>query len=178
MRARRVALLVATASTSVALQAPRQPRTPTQRQPTTTRRVATLEPPHNEEAAPPQAHKSGTNKRLREARWDIDVIPSKRKLAHELKPRQRVIGLAYISACTIVASARIPAFFRLLGLQYAVLSVLSVLFSLWCMHATYGTWRDKIFLGVESLARATSGWILRATRRWSRLQLERHRRPF
>ena len=89
----------------------------------------------------------------------LDVIPFSAQAEYELKPRQRVIGLAYISTlCAIVASARIPAFFRLLGLQLAAyaFSAFEYCFHRWCMHSTYGTWRDKIFS------------------RWNRLHVQHH----
>ena len=157
MRARRVALLVATASTSVALQAPRQPRTPAQRQPTTTRRVATLEPPTTKKRLRLKLTSPEPTNDFVKPDGTLDVIPFSAQAEYELKPRQRVIGLAYISTlCTIVASARIPAFFRLLGLQYAAFSAFEYCFHRWCMHSTYGTWRDKIFS------------------RWNRLHVQHH----
>ena len=153
--ARRVLVLACTAA---ALQAPRQPRTPAQRQPgRTSRGVATLEPPTTKKplrlklASPPPAQDfvkpDGT----------LDVIPFSAQAEYELKPRQRVVGLAYISTlAAVVASARIPPFFRLLGLQYAAFSAFEYCFHRWCMHAKYGTVCDKIFS------------------RWNRLHVQHH----
>ena len=137
MRARRVALLVATASSAAALQAPRQP---TQRQPTTTRRVATLEPPATKKPLRLKLTSPEPTNDFVKPDGTLDVIPFSAQAEYELKPRQRIIGLAYISTlCTIVASSRIPAFFRLLGLQYAAFSAFEYCFHRWCMHSTYGT---------------------------------------
>lgn len=159
MRSQRV-LLAAVVSSSLALQAPRQPSTKAaQRAPgrTTSQRVATLEPPTLKKplrlklASPPPARdfikEDGT----------LDVIPFSAQAEYELKPRQRVIGVAYVSALTaLVTSSRVPAFLRLLGLQYAAYSAFEYCFHRWCMHAKYGTLLDKIF------------------GRWNRLHVQHH----
>ena len=157
MHPRRVVALAWAASSAAALQAPRISTPATQRQPTKPLRVATLEAPTTKKplrlklASPPPAQDfvkpDGT----------LDVIPFSAQAEYELKPRQRVVGVAYISAlAAVVASARIPSFFRLLGLQYAAFSAFEYCFHRWCMHAKYGTVCDKIFS------------------RWNRLHVQHH----
>ena len=157
MHPRRAVALAWAASSAAALQAPRQPRTPRQRQPTTTRRVATLEPPPTKKPLRLKLTSPEPTNDFVKPDGTLDVIPFSAQAEYELKPRQRVIGIAYISTlAAVVASSRIPAFFRLLGLQYAAFSAFEYCFHRWCMHSTYGTWRDKIFS------------------RWNRLHVQHH----
>ena len=153
--ARRVLVLACTAA---ALQAPRQPTAPaTQRQPNQRLRVATLEAPTTKKPLRLKIKSPEPANDFVKPDGTLDVIPFSAQAEYELKPRQRIVGLAYISTlAAVVASARIPSFFRLLGLQYAAFSAFEYCFHRWSMHAKYGTVCDKIFS------------------RWNRLHVQHH----
>ena len=158
MHPRRVVALLACAASAAGLQAPRQPTAPaTQRQPNQRLRVATLEPPATKKPLRLKIKSPEPANDFVKPDGTLDVIPFSAQAEYELKPRQRIVGLAYISTlAAVVASARIPSFFRLLGLQYAAFSAFEYCFHRWCMHAKYGTVCDKIFS------------------RWNRLHVQHH----
>ena len=157
MHPRRVVALAWAASSAAALQAPRISTPATQRQPTKPLRVATLEAPTTKKPLRLKLKSPEPTNDFVKPDGTLDVIPFSAQAEYELKPRQRIVGLAYISTlAAVVASARIPPFFRLLGLQYAAFSAFEYCFHRWCMHAKYGTVCDKIFS------------------RWNRLHVQHH----
>lgn len=75
----------------------------------------------------------------------------------ERKPYARVLGAAYFAmTCFAIISDGIPAFIRLLLIQYLAFSTFEYGFHRWFMHAEVGTWRDRAFA------------------RWNRLHLAHH----
>lgn len=87
----------------------------------------------------------------------LDVRAASMDSKFERKPFARLYGVAYFSAMACgVASGDLPDFVRLLLVQYLAFSGFEYVFHRWCMHATRGTWRDKLFS------------------KWNRLHLQHH----
>lgn len=64
----------------------------------------------------------------------------------ERKPYARVLGATYFAMtwCAILFDG-LPAFVRLLLIQYLAFSTFEYCFHRWFMHAEVGTWRDRVF---------------------------------
>ena len=87
----------------------------------------------------------------------LDVPKLAVEASYEKKPYAQVLGVSYFGALlTAIASEALPSFVRLVLIQYVAFSFFEYGFHRWCMHATKGTWRDKVFA------------------RWNRLHIQHH----